>query len=178
MNRRELIKNIAIISGGLFVGSQFLLTGCKSEDAGNVEFDDKFALLLAEIAETIIPETNTPGAKSADVVGFIKGVFNEIYTEEEQKSFLNAIKMIDKKAKETMGNEFIKLSSEQRQSLLNKVKNPDDKGFLAMYQIILFGYISSEKGLQATFRYTPVPGKFIGDYPHKKGDKMFAGLDL
>jgi hypothetical protein len=51
-------------------------------------------------------------------------------------------------------------------------------GFLALYQIVLFGYLTSEKGLKANFRYTPVPGKFIGDIPYKKGDKMFVGLSF
>ena len=47
-----------------------------------------------------------------------------------------------------------------------------------MYQMILYSYLTSEKGLQASFRYTPVPGKFIGDVPYKKGDKMYMGLNF
>jgi len=31
--------------------------------------------------------------------------------------------------------------------------------------------------MQASFRYTPVPGKQEGDIPYKKGDKMFVGLN-
>ncbi|WP_395062265.1 gluconate 2-dehydrogenase subunit 3 family protein [Flavobacterium sp.] len=178
MNRRELIKNIAIISGGLFIGSNFLLTSCKRDDAGSMVLSEDLLKLLSEISETIIPETETVGAKATNVAQFISKVFQDIYSEEEQSQFIAALTMINDKSKELMGDDFVKLSSDKRAELINKVKNPKDKGFLAMYQIILFSYLSSEKGLQASFRYTPVPGKFIGDVPYKKGDKMYAGLNF
>jgi len=176
MNRRDLIKNIALISGGIFIGSNYLLTSCKSTEAGSLILSTEHQALLTEIADTIIPETETPGAKSAEVTQFISGVFTDIYSEEEQTSFLKALDLVESKSKELMNDSFVKLSAEKRAELFNKVKNPKDTGFLAMYQIVLFSYLTSEKGAKATFRYLPVPGKQIGDYPYKKGDKMFVGL--
>lgn len=178
MNRRDLIKNIVIISGGLFIGSNYLLTSCKRDDAGSLLLSDDLQKLLAEISETIIPETDTVGAKSTEVSKFIAKVFQDIYSEEEQKDFIGALNMINDKSNELMGDDFVKLSPEKRAELINKVKNPKDKGFLSMYQMILYSYLTSEKGLQASFRYTPVPGKFIGDVPYKKGDKMYMGLNF
>ncbi len=177
MNRRELIKNIAIISGGIFIGSSFLLSSCKRDDAGSLVISEDLQKLLAEISETIIPETDTVGAKSTEVSKFINKVFQDIYSEEEQTDFINALNMVNDKSKELMGDEFIKLSATDKANLINKVKNPKDKGFLSMYQMILFSYLTSEKGMQASYRYTPVPGKYVGDIPYKKGDKMFVGLD-
>lgn len=177
MNRRELLKNIAIISGGIFIGSSFLLSSCKRDDAGSLVLSEDLQKLLAEISETIIPETDTVGAKSTEVSKFISVVFQDIYSEEEQTEFINALNMVNDKSKELMGDEFIKLSATDKANLINKVKNPKDKGFLAMYQMILYSYLTSEKGMQAAFRYTPVPGKFVGDIPYKKGDKMFVGLN-
>jgi hypothetical protein len=178
MNRRDLIKNIVIISGGLFIGSNYLLTSCKRDDAGSLVLSEDLQKLLAEISETIIPETDTVGAKSTEVSKFIAKVFQDIYTEEEQKDFIDALKMVNDKSNELMGDDFVKLSPEKRAEVINKVKNPKDKGFLSMYQMILYSYLTSEKGLQASFRYTPVPGKFIGDVPYKKGDKMYMGLNF
>jgi Gluconate 2-dehydrogenase subunit 3 len=177
MNRRELIKNIALISGGLFIGSNFLLTGCKNQEAGTLLLDSDLQKLLGEVAETIIPETTTAGAKSANVPQFINKVFQDIYTEEEQTSFINSLRMIDDKAKEKMGDNFANLSADKKAELFNQIKNPKDQGFLAMYQMILYGYLTSEKGMKSTFRYTPVPGNYVGDIPYKKGDKMFVGLN-
>lgn len=177
MNRRELIKNIAIISGGLFIGSNYLLSSCKRDDAGSMTLSPELLALLSEVAETIIPETETAGAKTTKVAEFIGVVFQDIYSEDEQKSFVEALTKINDKAKEKHSIDFAKLNATQRAEVFNATKNKDDKGFLAMYQIVLFSYLTSERGLQASFRYTPVPGKYVGDIPYKKGDKLFAGLD-
>jgi len=177
MNRRDLIKNIAIISGGLFIGSNFLLTSCKREDAGSLVLSDDLMKLLAEISDTIIPETNTVGAKAVKSAEFISVVFKDIYSEKEQEDFISALNLVNDKAKEIAGDDFTKLSADKRVEVFNKVKDPKNTGLLSMYQMVLFAYLTSEKGMQASFRYTPVPGKQEGDIPYKKGDKMFVGLN-
>ena len=178
MNRRELIKNIALLSGGLFIGANFLLSGCKRDDAGSLVLSEDLLKLLADVSETIIPETTTAGAKTTMVAEFITKIFQDIYSEEEQKDFIAALEKINAKANGVYSKEYTALADAEKAAVIQQVKSPDDKGFLAMYQIILFSYLSSEKGLQASFRYTPVPGKFIGDIPYKKGDKMYMGLDF
>lgn len=177
MNRRDLLKNIAIISGGLFIGSNYLLTSCKREDAGALTLNDEMLKLLAEISDTIIPETDTVGAKAVNAAGFISVVFQDIYSEKEQEDFIGALNLINNKAKEIAGDDFINLSYDKRTEVFNKVKDPKNSGFLSMYQMVLFAYLTSEKGLQETFRYTPVPGAYHGDIPYKKGDKRYIGLN-
>ena len=177
MNRRDLIKNIAIISGGLFIGSNFLLTSCKRDDAGSLVLSEDLMKLLAEISETIIPETNTVGAKSVKAAEFIAVVFQDIYSEKEQQDFIAALNLVNDKAKELEGSDFAKLSADKRAVVFNKVKDPKNKGLLSMYQMVLFAYLTSEKGMQASFRYVPVPGVQKGEIPYKKGDKMFVGLN-
>jgi Gluconate 2-dehydrogenase subunit 3 len=177
MNRRELIKNIALMSGGLFIGSNFLLTGCKNENAGMQILNEDLLKLLAEVAETIIPETDTAGAKTTKSAEFISKVFTDIYTDEEQKDFINALNSINDKAKEKMSNDFVALSAADKTKVINEVKDIKNKGFVSVYQMVLFAYMTSEQGLQATSRYTPVPGKYIGDVPYKKGEKRYVGLD-
>jgi Gluconate 2-dehydrogenase subunit 3 len=178
MNRRELLKNIAIVSGGLFVGSNFLLTSCKNEAAGNISISSDLLTLLDEVAETIIPETDTPGAKTTEVAKFINLVYQDIYTDKEQKLFVGALTKINEKAKSSFGGEFVKLSADKKAEVINAVKNPKDKGFLMVYQMVLYSYLTSEKGLKASYRYLPIPGKLESDIPYKKGDKMFASLDM
>jgi Gluconate 2-dehydrogenase subunit 3 len=94
MTRRDLIKSIALVSGGVFIGSNFLLMGCKNENSGALVFGEEVFDLLSEVAETLIPETTTPGAKSTDVPNFIGKVFEDIYTDKEQKDFLAALTLI------------------------------------------------------------------------------------
>jgi len=46
--------------------------------------------------------------------------------------------------------------------------------FSLMKQLTLLGYFTSEVGQTKALRYVPVPGKFEGCIPYKKGDKAFA----
>ena len=49
--------------------------------------------------------------------------------------------------------------------------------YTMMKQLTIMGYFTSKEGRTGATRYEPVPGKYIGDYPYKKGDKIFTGLD-
>ena len=64
MERRELLKIIAVLTGSAFVGGDVFLSGCKTttkKGEGLLSADD--IALLDEVGETIIPVTDTPGAK-------------------------------------------------------------------------------------------------------------------
>jgi hypothetical protein len=41
-------------------------------------------------------------------------------------------------------------------------------------ELTLSGFFSSEVGATKVLRYVAVPGKFIGSYPYKKGEKAWA----
>ncbi|HRQ51660.1 MAG TPA: gluconate 2-dehydrogenase subunit 3 family protein, partial [Agriterribacter sp.] len=63
MNRREALSRVALILGGTVVGANAFLEGCKPTDkkaAATGTFSDSDIAYLDEIAETIIPATNTP----------------------------------------------------------------------------------------------------------------------
>ena len=65
MNRRDLIKSIAVITGGVFIGGELFLTGCKSGPKAAAGFSAGNIALLDEVGETILPATKSPGAKAA-----------------------------------------------------------------------------------------------------------------
>jgi gluconate 2-dehydrogenase gamma chain len=72
MNRREALKQTTLILGYAVSApvAAAMLNGCKAKPQLNykpVFFDEEQAALLAEIAETILPKTSTPGAKDAGV---------------------------------------------------------------------------------------------------------------
>lgn len=69
------------------------------------------------------------------------------------------------------------LTEEQR----NKSESKDSKAvedlphyFAMMKQLTLWGYFTSEPGATKALRYVPVPGRFEGCIPYKKGDKAWA----
>ncbi len=137
MNRRALLKNIAVLTGFSVIGGEFLLSGCKNEAAGTTTFTDKDLTLLNEIGETIIPATDTPGAKAANVAQVMKDVVTDCYYPDHQKTFFDGIKNIDKAAQKKFGKDFLQLTYQQRHDLLvdlekaakafNEKRNQTDK---------------------------------------------------
>src|SRR4051812_33767164 len=55
-------------------------------------------LLVSELSELIIPETDTPGAKSVRVPEFIDLLLSEWAPDDEKKKFLDGLADIDAKA--------------------------------------------------------------------------------
>ena len=119
MDRRELLKMIAALTGGVVIGGEVFLTGCKTNDttvAASFSKDD--IAFLDEVAETILPKTNTPGAKDA-AVGQLKTVIvNDCYEADNQKVFHAGIKQLDEASKKMYNEGFMKLTPEKRHDLL------------------------------------------------------------
>jgi len=186
MERRELIKMIAALTGGAFIGAG-LLSGCKSEpEIGGAVFSKDDIILLDEVAETILPATSTPGARAAKVGELMKVMVNDTYNEKDQQIFHTGITTLDEFCKKATGKSFMDATPAQRTALLTgldaeakayqETKNEQAPAhyFTMMKQLTLFGYFTSKEGATQALRYIPVPGKYVGDYPYKKGDKAWA----
>lgn len=118
MDRRELLKMIAVVTGGAMVGGELFLTGCKAGGKTAAEFTPANISLLDEIAETIIPATNTPGAKAAKVGEFMKVMVTDCYTQAQQDAFMKGISSVDEACKKMHSKNFMDCTSEQRHSFL------------------------------------------------------------
>lgn len=187
MDRREAVKYVSMLLGGSLVGADLFLTGCKNETkyAGRDFTQDDYAY-LDEIGETILPETKTPGAKAAKVGQFMTVMVNDCYKEADQKTFKEGMDKLNDFSKQKYNNTFMDLNPQQRHDLLvqldneqkdyTKKKKPEDQAhyFRMMKELTLLGYFTSEIGCTKARRYVPVPGKYDGNYPYKKGDKAFA----
>ena len=119
MDRRELLKMIAVLTGGAVIGGDFLLQGCKNPSAktGLVFTDDDIAF-LNEVAETILPATQTPGAKAAQVGRFMTVIVNDCYEEGDQKIFHEGIEKLDQACKEMHHARFMNVRPVDRHELL------------------------------------------------------------
>ena len=93
MDRRKALQNVALLLGGTVVGGSLFLQGCKSETAaadGALLTEDQIKY-LDEVAETILPKTNTPGAKEAAVGAFMAVMVKDCYTKEQQDVFVKGL---------------------------------------------------------------------------------------
>jgi hypothetical protein len=190
MNRRDALSRVALLLGGTVIGGEFFLSGCTNADkklGASVDLTADDIAYLDEIAETIIPATDTPGAKEAKVGQFMAVMVKDCYKDTDQKVFLEGMTKLNEEAKKKYnGNGFVKLTADQRKELLNaldkeqkdyaKKKKKDDPShyFTMMKQLTLLGYFTSEPGATKALRYVPVPGRFDACIPYKKGDKAWA----
>ncbi|HKB45707.1 MAG TPA: gluconate 2-dehydrogenase subunit 3 family protein [Chitinophagaceae bacterium] len=121
MNRRELLKLIAAATGGVVIGGEFLLSGCKNPESNPFEFTEENISFLDEVAETILPQTNTAGAKAAGVGRFMTVMVNDCYKKEDQEIFHKGINSLEDACKKMHGHGFMKATPEERKALLISV---------------------------------------------------------
>jgi hypothetical protein len=118
MDRRELLKMIAVLTGGAVVGAEAFLSGCKNADTVGTVFTEKDVAFLDEVAETILPATNTPGAKDAKVGQFMTTIVNDCYDEGDQKTFHEGMKKLNDDFDKKYGASFMKGTPQQRHDFL------------------------------------------------------------
>ena len=183
MQRRELIKMIALLTGGSVAGADLFLAGCKNKTGNNYFTGDNIAF-FDEVAETIIPKTNTPGAKDATTGSFIALYATDCYDEPSRKILKDGIVVLNKVSQKTYKASFVKINSEQKNQLLTEIdkeakqhekQNIEPKHyFTLMKQLTLLGFFTSKPGATQVLRYNPVPGKYEGCIDYKKGEKSWA----
>jgi hypothetical protein len=158
MNRRESLVCLSALAGhALFprILERFGLASiAMARDAENwtPEFlSPKQGHLLGEIVETIIPETDTPGAKAARVHVFVDLVLEHCIPAAEQQAV--------RKTLDEIGDDFITGSPAEREAQLRRM---DAKVFGLLRELTLVGFFTSEIGATRALAYDAVPGEYRG----------------
>ncbi|MFN2567129.1 MAG: gluconate 2-dehydrogenase subunit 3 family protein [Gemmatimonadaceae bacterium] len=128
ITRREAILRVSALLGGItFVGGSALLTACERERTavaagGSVgEFSADDIALLDEVAETILPETNTPGAKAAKTGAFMALMVTDTYDRREQRIFRDGMRTLDEESRKATNVPFMSATPQQRLALLERI---------------------------------------------------------
>ena len=199
LDRREAIRRATLILGGVsLVGGSGLLSACESAErpgAGSRapigDFTVRDQDLLDEIAETILPETDTPGAKAAAVGPFMALMVTDVYAPREQEAFRAGMLRIQEEMESRHGTDFLGSEPAQRLALLEEldqaqldyVPPPPSAGedaspphfFRMMKQLALLGYFTSEIGATMALRYVESPGRYEPCVPYEPGERDWAG---
>jgi hypothetical protein len=127
IDRREAIRRVTALLGGIaLVGGNALLTGCRDdrragggERGDDANFSAEDVAFLDEVAETILPETKTPGAKAAKVGAFMALMVKDTYDERDQKVFREGMRKLDDASKKANDDKsFMQATPQQRLALL------------------------------------------------------------
>jgi len=127
MDRREAVKNMAFLMGGALSATTIgvFLEGCNSPSTktnGSLFTEDQLKM-ITEVADIIIPTTNTPGAKAAGVGPFIALMVKDCYPEDAQKAFVKGLEDLEEQSKDEFKKSFLEISVAQRQQLLSKLRD-------------------------------------------------------
>src|SRR5262249_7446066 len=135
------------------------------------------------IAELIIPQTDTPGAKAVRVNEFIDRILAEWYTDEEKSSFLAGLAKVDIRSRDLFGKDFVDCPPTQQIQILTELddglaeirkqasahwrQEPARKQpfFYRMKQLTLVGYYTSEVGFEEELHESIIPPGHAGCAP-------------
>lgn len=171
MQRRTALKSLSVALGGL-VSMPAWATSWTPDSIGNDKsLSASDEAILAEIVETIIPETKTPGAKSLKVHQFALRMINDCYGETAKKSLLQGLAKTDELAKQTHNKSFVECDAQQRKDTILQVSKADEpsKKFVEMIKnLTIRGYTNSEYYMVNVQKYVMAPGFYHGCVPVKK----------
>jgi hypothetical protein len=195
INRREAVIRVSALLGGVaLVGGSALLTGCREENT-DAPFTTEDIAFLDEVAETILPETNTPGAKAAKTGAFMALMVTDSYSPRERRVFREGMQKLDAETRKSHGVSFIAATPRQRLAVIQLVdrrsrlfsfkliqkaeglltnRRPDPHYFRMMKELTLLGYFTSEIGYTQAQRYVDSPGRFDPCVPYPPGEKAWA----
>lgn len=194
ISRREAIFRVSTMLGGAaLVGQSAMLAGCAtpaSSSSGSGAANDLFREsdigLLDEIADTMLPETSTPGAKAAAVGPFIALMVTDTYYPDDQRIFLDGLKDLQTRCLVNFGAHFQVVTAAQRLQLLEMLDleqwtymNDRPGGapthyFRMIKELSLLGYFTSEIGYTEAMRYMETPGSYDPCAPYEEGETQWA----
>jgi len=174
LNRRQLLKNVAIMTGGVLSSSVIggVMSGAFAQDVIKVDnpaFSPSELNLVAELADMIIPDTDTPGAKAALVHDYIHAIVGDWYYDDDRANFMRGLSAVD--------NGFMTGSVSERTAIMTAMDNEesDEKTFFAeLKELALVGYFSSQIGAEEELRYEQYPGPYQGCVPFEQVGKTWA----
>jgi hypothetical protein len=185
VNRRELLQMIAAATGCAFGANDVLWASADPQSP--LPYSDADVELLDDVAETILPRTDTPGARDAAVGAFIARYSAACYSPARVALLQAGFRDIDAQMQTLHGTGFRQASQEAKTSLLLGLDRQakahaaetaaDDRPphyFTLIKQLTLLGFFTSEPGETRVARYRPVPGRYKGCIPYIEGETFWA----
>ncbi len=195
MNRRDAIKRTSLLLGYAVSASSVavVMSGCKADPkvvaAGLDNWTPEVMTkdqgqLFAQLAETILPKTDTPGAIEAGVHSYLDNALKSLATDEEKEGFKLWISDFAQRAQASIGKSYLDADQADREKFLGNYEATAKEGaangdqLLGAYwrvkEQILLGYFTSELGATKALIFDPIPGEYNGCVPMDEIGGMWA----
>jgi hypothetical protein len=189
MNRKKAILSIFLIGGGAtasFSGYKWY----SIHKTPDLFFLDNHTALVADLTETIIPSTGTPGAKIAMAHLTVISMIKEVADRKTKNIFIEGLKDVQQYASANYNKLFTELSAAQQQEVVNhfrekgknysgimgKIKNKfmGKSFFHVLKEYTTIAFCTSKTGATQTLAYDYIPGKYNACMPLAPGQKSWA----
>jgi hypothetical protein len=189
MDRRKAIFGIFLGTAGI-AGSALGYRWWKLLRAPDIPYLEQNRILIGALAETIIPRTDSPGAKDAGVETFIIKMIRDCTPVKEQNNFIDGLKDLHEFCRSRYGLAYPDCNETQQQQTLQHFEQAADpmQGragklmlrltgrpfFRILKDYTVEGYCTSEPGATKGLAYLYIPGSFHGCIPLEKDQKTWA----
>ncbi len=186
MNRRKAIGGIFALTGIGFTS----FTGFKLffEKASRGQLQN-YENLLAELVDVIIPPTDTPGAKEANVHAYIIRFMESCSLNKEYTNFYNGLNDLQETSLSDYDTHFADCTVQQKiallenldgnadaNSLLGKIENKlrGRSFFTILKSLTVEGYCTSQLGATQLLAYQQIPARYNPITTIKPNQKAWA----
>lgn len=175
MNRRTAFKSLAVLARAVTLLPSCLHHTPQEADHASIPLkhlrvSGRQEQLLAEVCETILPKTDTPGAKDLGLHLHVLKMLDDCTFNKHQRVFFTGLKQLEQMAQLRHKLPFAACTTPQRLALLQGPKRGPAE--LAVFcrmarQLTADAYTSSKYFMTTQVVYELVPSRYNGHFPTK-----------
>jgi gluconate 2-dehydrogenase gamma chain len=175
MDRRDLMGYALFLLGGSAAAT--VLSACTQGPADHY-FSRKRRALLEDVADLLIPQTDTPGARAVGVPAIVDRMMAQWASAETKTAFDAVLDELDAHSSQQNGKPYLELEPAKRLELYTAYDSERLADPRAAYgrfkELLLTAYYMSEPGATQELRFEPVPGPWRGDIPVSEVGRSWA----
>ena len=177
MERRELLKSVAVLCGsaatGVLLSTPSLAVTQAFQESGTGHQAKLLSTAqletLRRICELTIPATDTPSAAQVNCHFFIDAQLYSVFDKATQQAVSALLTTVDNQAMDQHKQGFTQLNEDAQLALLTSLESArspfsaiEKDVFKVLKGLIVFGYYTSQPGATKELTYLAVPGRFVG----------------
>ena len=189
MNRRKAIGRIILagLGGGILFSGYKWYDWNKRPELASLGQHKK---LIEALASTIIPTTDTPGAKEAGVADYIITMIRDCTNWMSANRFINGLTEVDHYSRNQYNRPYEACTEQEQETILQHFEKTDQpfKGlagraevkflgkpfFTTLKEYTIQGYCTSEAGATKGLSYVLIPGSYHGCITKTPGQPAWA----
>lgn len=192
MNRRLAVKSI-LAYGFLSVSAVSLYELLRLNRSPDIKYILSKKNVIAQLAEVIIPRTDTPGAMDAHVEDYIIHALTKLLPRKTCNNFVDGLQELEKKAEMRYKQSLSHCNDDQKKKLLVELstsrifeipggtilrkvnrKLRGDGFFDTLRTLTIVGYCTSEKGATQCLAYDHIPVHYLPCIPYSSQQRSWA----